>query len=84
VPTENIPSSEVANLNQDVCPSGALLCVPDEMLPGGPGPQVCSGLLGAEGRCYSDCLNLGLGQVFPQRDCPDNHTCVPCWAKACN
>ena len=29
-------------------------------------------------------LNLGLGQVFPQRDCPNNHTCVPCWAKACN
>jgi hypothetical protein len=84
VPTENIPSSEVANLNQDVCPPGALLCVPDEMLPGGPGPRVCYGLLGAEGRCYSDCLNLGLGQVFPQRDCPNNHTCVPCWAKACN
>jgi hypothetical protein len=54
------------------------------MLPGGPGPRVCTGLLGAEGRCYSDCLSLGLGQIFPQRDCPSNHTCVPCWAKACN
>ncbi len=84
VPTENIPSSQLPNLNQDVCPSSQLRCVPDEMLPGGPGPRVCYGLLGAEGRCYSSCLNLGLGQVFPQRDCPDNHTCVPCWAKACN
>jgi len=84
VPTENIPSDEISNLEQDVCPSSQLLCVPKEMLPGGPGPRPCTGLLGAEGRCYSDCLNLGLGQIFPQRDCPDNHTCVPCWAKACN
>lgn len=84
VPTENIPSSQQGNVLQDSCPSSALGCVPDEMLPGGPGPRVCYGLLGGEGRCYSNCLNLGLGQVFPQRDCPDNHTCVPCWAKACN
>jgi hypothetical protein len=83
VPTENIPSDQLGNLNQDVCPSSLQRCVPDEMLPGGPGPRVCYGLLGAEGRCYSDCLNLGLGQIFPQRDCPDYHTCVPCWAKAC-
>ncbi|HEY2749305.1 MAG TPA: hypothetical protein VGL86_32025 [Polyangia bacterium] len=83
VPTENVPSSEVSDLNQDVCPS-TLLCVPTEMLPGGPGPRACTGLLGAEGRCYSDCLNLGLGQIFPQQDCPNNHTCVPCWAKACD
>jgi hypothetical protein len=84
VPTENIPSDQLGNLNQDVCPNAQLRCVPDEMLPGGPGPRVCTGLLGAEGRCYSDCLSLGLGQIFPQRDCPSNHTCVPCWAKACN
>jgi hypothetical protein len=84
VPTENIPSDQLGNLEQDVCPSTALRCVPDEMLPGGPGPRACTGLLGGEGRCYADCLNLGLGQVFPQRDCPNNHTCVPCWAKSCN
>ncbi len=82
VPTENIPSSEQSNLNQDSCPS-QLLCVPNEMLPGGPGLQSCTTLL-SSGRCYSNCLNLGLGQVFPQADCPPDHTCVPCWAKACN
>jgi hypothetical protein len=84
VPTENIPPAQAGNVLQDSCPSSLLGCVPDEMLPGGPGPQPCTGLLGAAGACYSNCLSLGLGQIFPQRDCPDNHTCVPCWAKACN
>jgi hypothetical protein len=78
VPSSQVPASEAAKLNQDVCPGG-FLCAPNEYLPGNT-PYTCSaGLLGGQaGACVSRCVNLGLGGIFGQKDCPDNHACVPC------
>jgi hypothetical protein len=79
VPTENLSSSQQGNLSQLTCPTG-LLCVPDEFLPTGSGGQGCSAsiILPYSGTCISNCAKLGVGGVFPQGNCPDNHKCIPC------
>jgi hypothetical protein len=78
VPSSQVPSSEASKLNQDVCPGG-FLCAPNEYLPGNTPYKCSAGLLGLQdGACVSRCINLGLGGIFSQKDCPDNHACVPC------
>ena len=80
VPKTQIPDSQEGNLKQDACPSSAYLCVPTENLPGGSGGQACSLIFGTvDGSCFSNCLDIGIGEVFPQEQCPDNHSCIPCF-----
>jgi hypothetical protein len=75
VARSQIDDGDEGNLNQtEDCPAN-FLCVPDEQLPGGTG-QACSFIY--SGTCLSNCLNLGIGEVFPQASCPSNHTCIPC------
>jgi hypothetical protein len=77
VPQENVPSSEQGNLQQLSCPA-QLLCVPDEMLPGGT-VQTCSIFILGKGTCLSNCLNLPwLTGIFGQGTCASNHRCIPC------
>jgi hypothetical protein len=79
--SEAILGADAADLSQLTCPTD-LLCVPNEYLPDSPVPiQLCNSGLGA-GACVSDCVDLGIGGIFGQADCTDNHTCVPCWAGA--
>jgi hypothetical protein len=85
VPKSQVPSSLQSNLNQNSCADSNYLCVPNENLPGGPGnTQVCNVPVFGQGRCYSNCLNLGLGQLFPQESCPADHSCVPCSVHSCS
>ena len=76
LPTALVPAGQAGQLLQQACPSG-LLCVPNEYLPGSPGIPLCNSALG-QGACVSDCVDLGLGGIFGQSNCTDNHTCVPC------
>jgi hypothetical protein len=81
VPKSQIPDDQEDNLEQDSCSSNAYLCVPNELLPGGSGGQGCEGpfyLFFYDGTCESNCLDLGIGEVFPQQSCPTNHSCIPC------
>jgi hypothetical protein len=75
VAVSQIPDGDEGNLQQLSC-AGGFLCVPDEQLPGGMG-RACDALI-YTGTCLSDCLNLGIGEILFQADCPDNHTCIPC------
>jgi hypothetical protein len=75
VPQTQVPADVRSKLSQNVCPSNALLCVPNENLPGGQG-QGCSFIY--SGTCISNCIDLGIGSIFPQANCPANHTCIPC------
>jgi hypothetical protein len=79
VPQAQVPSSQASNLQQESCPS-QFLCVPDEYLPTPTLPiSGCSTLLFGGGTCVSLCVSLPAGAgIFGQRQCPDNHTCVPC------
>jgi hypothetical protein len=80
VPKSQVPSSEAGNLEQDSCSDSNYLCVPNENLPGGSGGQGCSAsiIISYSGTCISNCVNLGIGEIFPQGNCPANHTCIPC------
>ena len=81
VPRSQIPDDQEGNLQLDSCPSDAYRCVPNELLPGGSGGQGCEGpfyLFFYDGTCESNCLDLGLGEIFPQQSCPGNHSCIPC------
>ncbi len=77
MPAEPV-GTESSNLNQDVCAAGNY-CVPNENLPGGTG-EACSAsiIVSYSGTCISNCVNLGIGSIFPQGNCPANHTCIPC------
>jgi hypothetical protein len=75
VPQTQVTADVRDKLSQDVCANSALLCVPNENLPGGQG-RGCSFVY--SGTCISNCVDLGAGQIFPQANCPGNHTCVPC------
>jgi hypothetical protein len=75
-----IGGQDTSKLTQDACP-GAYLCVPNELLPGGSGGQGCTFEIWPfdfSGSCYSNCLDLGIGEVFPQGTCPSNHSCISC------
>jgi hypothetical protein len=77
VPSAMIPPDDAADLLQQTCPTD-LLCVPNEYLPTPTAPiDLCNSSLG-QGACVSNCVDLGLGGIFGQADCTDNHTCVPC------
>jgi hypothetical protein len=83
IPKTQVPSGQQGSLNQDACPSNSYLCVPLENLPGGRG-QGCHVSFtpvppfNYDGSCISNCVNLGLGTLYPQANCPSNHTCIPC------
>jgi hypothetical protein len=77
VPSALIPPADAADLLQQSCPAN-LLCVPNEYLPTPLAPiNSCSSAFG-QGACVSNCVDLGLGGIFGQSNCTDNHTCVPC------
>jgi hypothetical protein len=82
VPKSQVPSNLQGNLNQNSCNSSNYLCVPNENLPGGTGWACSAWSLfeggGYNGTCISNCVNLGLGVLLPQGNCPADHTCVPC------
>ena len=83
IPTSQIPDGDEGNLQVDACPAGPYLCVPAEQLPGGQG-QGCRAVTIVppffyDGTCLSDCLDLGLGTIYPQANCPGHHTCIPCF-----
>jgi hypothetical protein len=86
VPQSQIPDTEEANLLPGTCAS-ASLCVPNDLLPGAPGPAACTGTIVLSpflsplpygGLCLSRCLNLGLFAAAPQGNCSANHVCMPC------
>jgi hypothetical protein len=82
IPKSQIPDSSEGNLEEDVCPTNAYLCIPDNELMDPPHRPFCQvgcvfGLCLYSGTCYSNCLDLGLGTVLPQGSCPGNYTCVP-------
>jgi hypothetical protein len=85
VPKSQVPSAQQGNLQQDVCSSSVYLCVPDINLPGsgqtGQGCHVSFTIVppfNYDGSCISNCVNLGLGTLYPQANCPNNYTCIPC------
>jgi hypothetical protein len=81
VPKSQIPSSQQGSLKQDICSSSVYLCVPNINLPGsGVTGQGCRAtlILPYDGSCISNCVDLGLGTLFPQGNCPGNYTCIPC------
>jgi hypothetical protein len=77
VPKSQVPPADLSHLQQDECSDSNYMCVPNELLPGGPGPSPCSaGLLGA-GSCYSACISIPVSFILP--NCIDgNHKCIPC------
>src|SRR5258708_33711844 len=80
VPWSQLGGQDTSKLTQDAC-SSAYLCVPNELLPGGLGGQGCTfeiWPIDFSGSCYSNCLDLGIGEVFPQGTCPNNHSCISC------
>jgi hypothetical protein len=81
IPKSQIPDSSEGNLEQDVCPSTAYLCIPDNELQDPPYRPACTVSCGFfncySGTCYSNCLDLGIGEILPRGSCPANHTCIP-------
>jgi len=59
------------------------LCVPDAFIAsaGEFVPTTCDSLLGAEGRCLSECLPRigGQGDALPRSTCGPNERCAPCY-----
>ncbi len=85
VPTASIPADQQSTLGEKECEdltAEADLCVPNEIVAGGPFPAcTASGLLTGEytGVCLSDCLEYGLqGLAVRQGDCADDYSCAPC------
>jgi hypothetical protein len=78
VPLSQLPAAQQSTFAQDACPGGSAgyLCVPDEYVPGGVGPSTCSDPILGPGACVSLCV--ANPPFFGQRECPDNHVCVPC------
>jgi hypothetical protein len=81
VPKSQVPASDQGHLKQDECSTSNYMCVPNEMLPGGPGPSACTGWYG-KGSCFSSCIDisvLGIPIGWALSSCIDgNHTCIPC------
>ncbi len=85
VPTASIPEEQQSQLGDQECADLTAeedLCVPNEILAGGPFPAcTASGLFTGEytGVCLSDCLEFGLqGIAIKQGDCADDYRCAPC------
>jgi hypothetical protein len=75
-----IPAAAGAVLEQAEC-AAASLCIPDQLLAGGPFPSCeASGLFGDyTGVCLSDCIDLGIEEVALDRGtCAADFLCVPC------
>jgi hypothetical protein len=85
VPTQSIPEDQQGQLGEEECEdltAEADLCVPNEILAGGPFPAcAASGFLSGDytGVCLSDCLSFGIqGLALAQGNCSDDYTCAPC------
>jgi hypothetical protein len=92
IPKSQIPSGSQGNLEQNNCngaelcipyenlPAGSS-CRPNGWWTNSPGCTVQTCFFGVcvtlyHGTCYSNCLNIGIGSLFPA--CIDgNHSCVP-------
>ena len=80
LPSSFIPADAQAQLGD--C-DATHKCVPDELLKTGGEfiPTTCSSVVGAEGRCLSECLPQVAAQkdLLPQDICPEFQRCVPCF-----
>jgi hypothetical protein len=85
VPTASVPEDQQSQLGEKECEdltAGEDLCVPNEIVAGGPFPAcTASGLLTGEytGVCLADCLEYGIqGLAVKQGDCAEDYRCAPC------
>jgi len=80
VPVSQLSVPAQGTYSQDDCPTGngPWRCVPNEDLPGGSGPILCTTQFLGAGACVSRCVNDN--PALSQDDCPANYECVPCTA----
>jgi len=87
VPKSQVKPEQQGSLSQDSCSNNNYLCAPNEFLPppnNTPG-QACHVAVSFlppffnwDGTCINSCANLGIGQGYPQANCPSHHKCIPC------
>ncbi|MBX3154487.1 MAG: hypothetical protein KF773_00680 [Deltaproteobacteria bacterium] len=84
VPTSAIPDDQEDKLGKKECKDSTpgALCVPNELLAGGPFPtcNANSLILGSySGVCLSDCLEFGIqGVALARGNCQNHYKCAPC------
>lgn len=81
VPTNLVPSEQVALLSADSCTGQDILCAPTPIADGTYAPQSCISVAQAEGRCLPACLpNVAArASTLPQASCGQGMLCAPCF-----